>query len=139
MAGRAIHHRRAVTTIIQFLAGVGGLFLDIFFQKSTLDRKTTNATKAVAQTFSHMCCARSISARSSGIDELRADAVGARDPAGDHRHLLSPSRDRAHERRTAFRQWTCAIIFAISLLYLARAAWHSGTRCCTTESVMDPG
>ncbi len=37
------------TTIVQILAGVGGLFLDIFFQKSTLDRKTTNATKAVAQ------------------------------------------------------------------------------------------
>ena len=43
-----------LTTIIQFLAGVGGLFLDIFFQKSTLDRKTTNATKAITQTFSHV-------------------------------------------------------------------------------------
>jgi uncharacterized membrane protein YfcA len=43
-----------LTTIIQFLSGVGGLFLDIFFQKSRLDRKTTNATKAVAQTFSHV-------------------------------------------------------------------------------------
>src|SRR5215467_13086042 len=43
-----------VTTIIQFLAGVGGLFLDIFFQRSRLDRKTTNATKAVTQTFSHV-------------------------------------------------------------------------------------
>src|SRR5262245_30926179 len=43
-----------LTTIIQFLAGVGGLFLDIFFQKSNLDRKTTNATKAVTQTFSHV-------------------------------------------------------------------------------------
>ena len=42
------------TTIIQILAGVGGLFLDLFFQKSKLDRKTTNATKAVAQSFSHV-------------------------------------------------------------------------------------
>jgi uncharacterized protein len=42
------------TTVIQILAGVGGLFLDLFFQKSKLDRKTTNATKAVAQTFSHI-------------------------------------------------------------------------------------
>ncbi len=46
------------TTIIQFLAGVGGLFLDIFFQKSRLDRKTTNATKAITQTFSHVLRAR---------------------------------------------------------------------------------
>src|SRR5207237_7671203 len=27
-----------VTTVVQILSGVGGLFLDIFFQKSTLDR-----------------------------------------------------------------------------------------------------
>ena len=43
-----------LTTVIQFMAGVGGLFLDLFFQKSRLDRKTTNATKAVTQTFSHI-------------------------------------------------------------------------------------
>jgi uncharacterized membrane protein YfcA len=43
-----------LTTIVQFLAGVGGLFLDVFFQKSKLDRKTTNATKAITQTFSHV-------------------------------------------------------------------------------------
>src|SRR6185369_17217726 len=30
-----------LTTIVQFMAGIGGLFLDIFFQKSMLDRKTT--------------------------------------------------------------------------------------------------
>src|SRR5581483_3632075 len=43
-----------LTTIVQFMAGVGGLFLDIFFNKSRLDRKTTIATKAVTQTFSHL-------------------------------------------------------------------------------------
>src|ERR1700689_4516661 len=43
-----------LTTVIQVLAGVGGLFLDIFFQKSMLDRKTTNATKAVVQVLSHV-------------------------------------------------------------------------------------
>src|SRR5262245_58754431 len=42
------------TSVIQILAGVGGLFLDIFFQKSRLDRKTINATKAVTQSFSHV-------------------------------------------------------------------------------------
>src|SRR6266850_5923306 len=42
------------TTIVQFMAGVGGPFLDVFFQKSMLDRKTTLATKAVTQTFSHV-------------------------------------------------------------------------------------
>src|SRR5215813_6052035 len=42
------------TTIVQFMSGVGGPFLDVFFQKSQLDRKTTLATKAVTQTFSHV-------------------------------------------------------------------------------------
>src|SRR5437868_6889537 len=42
------------TTIVQFLAGVGGLFFDLFFQKSSLDRKATNATKAITQTYSHV-------------------------------------------------------------------------------------
>src|SRR5581483_805612 len=43
-----------LTTVIQVLAGVGELFLDIFFQKSMLDRKTTNATKATVQALSHI-------------------------------------------------------------------------------------
>jgi uncharacterized membrane protein YfcA len=43
-----------MTTVVQILSGVGGLFLDIFFQKSMLDRKTTNATKAVTQSYSHV-------------------------------------------------------------------------------------
>ena len=43
-----------LTTVIQVLAGVGELFLDIFFQKSLLDRKTTNATKATVQALSHI-------------------------------------------------------------------------------------
>src|SRR5262249_60512715 len=41
------------TTIIQILAGVGGVFLHIFFPKSMLERKTTHATQAVAHSFSH--------------------------------------------------------------------------------------
>src|ERR1051326_126350 len=42
------------TTVIQFMAGVGGLFLDIFFNKIRLDRKTTNATQAIPQTLTHL-------------------------------------------------------------------------------------
>jgi uncharacterized membrane protein YfcA len=42
------------TTIVLLIAGSGGLFLDVFFQKSKLDRKTTVATKAVAHTFGHV-------------------------------------------------------------------------------------
>jgi uncharacterized membrane protein YfcA len=110
-----------LTTIIQFLTGVGGLFLDIFFQKSSLDRKTTLATKAVAQTASHV---------------LRASYFVSFGPIGDEIGLwpllvaialaiagtaLAPF---VIERMSdhGFRQWTRVIIFAVSGVYLLRAA-----------------
>src|SRR5262249_42511323 len=38
------------TSGIELMAGNGGMFLDVFFQKSHLDRRTTVATKAICQT-----------------------------------------------------------------------------------------
>ena len=109
------------TTIIQILAGVGGLFLDIFFQKSTLDRKTTNATKAVAQSFSHIVRALYFGSI-SGIGDLPLWATGPAIVLAIAGTSLAPF---VIERMTdhGFRQWTRAIIFAISVVYLARAAW----------------
>jgi uncharacterized protein len=110
-----------VTTIIQILSGVGGLFLDIFFQKSTLDRKTTNATKAVAQTFSHVV--RGVYFGSlAGVSDLSTWAILPAILLAIAGTSLAPY---VIERMTdhGFRQWTRAIIFAISVVYLARAAW----------------
>src|ERR1700758_4780042 len=70
----------ALTTVVQVLSGIGGLFLDIFFQKSMLDRKTTNATKAVVQSLSHVIrAAYFISLSGSRLDVplvLCAPAIG---------------------------------------------------------------
>jgi uncharacterized protein len=109
------------TTVIQVLAGVGGLFLDIFFQKSKLDRKTTNATKAVAQTFSHVVRAVYFGSL-SGIGDLPAWETGAAVLLAIAGTSIAPM---VIERMTdhGFRQWTRAIIFAISVIYLARAVW----------------
>jgi uncharacterized protein len=109
------------TTIIQFLAGVGGLFLDIFFQKSRLDRRTTNATKAVTQTFSHV---------------LRAAYFGSLVGWGDVSFAMwGPAMVLAVagalaapyviERMTddSFRQWTRWIIYTIATIYLVRGGW----------------
>jgi len=110
-----------LTTIVQFLAGVGGVFLDLFFQKSMLDRKTTLATKAVVQTLSHV---------------LRAVYFLSLVPIGDAVTIgplllsvvlaiagmaLAPY---VIERMTdhGFRQWTRALIFGISAVYLVRAS-----------------
>ena len=110
-----------LTTIVQFLAGVGGLFLDIFFQKSTLDRKTTNATKAITQTFSHVL--RAIYFGSFGaVGELEVTIWGPAMVLAVVGASLAPM---VLERMTdhGFRQWTRAIIFAIAVVYLARAGW----------------
>jgi uncharacterized membrane protein YfcA len=109
------------TTIIQILAGVGGLFLDLFFQKSKLDRKTTNATKAVAQSFSHVVRALYFGSL-SGLGDLPLWTTGAAILLAIGGTSLAPF---VLERMTdhGFRQWTRAIIFAISAVYLVRAGW----------------
>jgi uncharacterized protein len=110
-----------VTTVVQILSGVGGLALDIFFQKSTLDRKTTNATKAVAQTFSHLVRAAYFGTL-SGVGDLPVWWTGPAILLAIAGTSLAPI---VIERMTdhGFRQWTRWIILAISTVYLARAAW----------------
>jgi len=107
-----------LTTIIQFMAGVGGLFLDLFFQKSSLDRKTTNATKAITQTFSHLLRALYFGSL-AGIGEVQvsmwAPAVGLALIGS----MLAPY---VLERMTdhGFRQWTRAIVYTLAVVYLIR-------------------
>jgi uncharacterized membrane protein YfcA len=108
-----------LTTIVQFLTGVGGLFLDIFFQKSLLDRKTTLATKAVAQTASHVLRASYFISFGSIGDEISLwnMLVAIVLAIGGTAFVIERMSD--HD----FRQWTRAIIFIISGIYIGRAAW----------------
>jgi uncharacterized membrane protein YfcA len=110
-----------LTAVIQILSGVGGLMLDIFFQKSMLDRKTTNATKAVSQTFSH--AVRWVYFGSlAGMGNLPLWIVPPAVALAAFGSWLAPY---VLERMTdhGFRQWTRVIIYAISIVYLMRAAW----------------
>ncbi len=106
------------TTVIQFMAGVGGLFMDIFFQKSRLDRKTTNATKAVAQSFSHLLRGLYFGSL-AGVGELSVTMWGPAVVIAIVGAMLAPF---VLERMTddGFRKWTRAIIFAIATVYLIR-------------------
>src|ERR1700682_3236899 len=104
-----------LTTIIQVLAGVGGVFLDVFFQKSTLDRKTTNATKAVVQSLSHVV-------RGVYFVSLAGRAhvpFWACPPAIVLAIAGTSLAPYVIERMTdhSFRQWSKLIIFAISIVY----------------------
>lgn len=110
------------TTIIQFISGVGGLFLDIFFQKSRLDRKTTLATKAVVQTASHVLrLAYFVSLTGFGT-VLAPLPVLAAIVLAIGGTMLAPY---VIERMTddGFRQWTRVVIYTICTVYLIRAAW----------------
>jgi uncharacterized membrane protein YfcA len=110
-----------LTTIVQFLAGVGGVFLDIFFQKSMLDRKTTLATKAVVQTASHVLRAAYFLSLGSIGDAIAVGPLLAAVVLAIAGTSLAPY---VIERMTdhGFRQWTRALIFTISTVYLFRAA-----------------
>ena len=107
-----------LTTVVQFMAGVGGLFLDIFFNRSMLDRKTTNATKAITQTFSHVLRAAYFGSF-SGVSELKFVYWGPGIALALVGAILAPF---VLERMTdhGFRQWTRAIIFTIAVIYLIR-------------------
>jgi uncharacterized membrane protein YfcA len=111
-----------LTTVVQFMAGVGGLFLDLFFQKSMLDRKTTLATKAVTQTASHVL--RAVYFFSLGS---MGDAIGIWPILGAIALAIFGTALAPYviERMSdhGFRQWTRAIILAISSVYLVRAVW----------------
>ncbi|NVO14288.1 MAG: sulfite exporter TauE/SafE family protein [Rhodoplanes sp.] len=108
-----------LTTVVQFLSGVGGLFLDMFFQKSMIDRKTTVATKAVTQTFSHMLRATYFA---SFAGAATIEPVWAIPPAlllsigGTSLAVLVLERMTDH----GFRRWTRIIIMAIGVVYLWR-------------------
>jgi uncharacterized membrane protein YfcA len=116
-----------LTTVIQVLAGVGGLFLDIFFQKSMLDRKTTNATKATVQSLSHIVRIAYFGTV-TGIANVPKWALAPGIALAIAATSLAPL---VIERMTdhGFRQWTRRIIFAVSIVYLFRGAmlwWHGG-------------
>jgi uncharacterized membrane protein YfcA len=110
------------TTAIQLMAGNGGLFLDVFFQKSKLDRKTTVATKAICGTVGNT--ARILYFGTfKGIDT--AFPLWAFVPAiglAIGGSMLAPL---LLNRMTddGFRHWTRKLILLVSSIYLIRAAW----------------
>jgi len=115
-----------LTTVVQFMSGVGGPFLDVFFQKSQLDRKTTLATKAVTQTFSHVLRGAYFGSFATVHPPeqpwLYAAAIAVA-IAGTSITPLIIERMTDH----GFRQWTRAIILTVSAIYLVRGAflfWH---------------
>jgi len=115
-----------LTTIVQLLTGVGGLFLDIFFQKSTLDRKATVGTKAMTQTFSHVVRIAYFGSL-AGLTEVVP--LWSYPPAILLAIAGTSLAPFVLERMTdvGFRRWTRVIVFTLAAVYLTRGAlliWH---------------
>jgi len=111
-----------LTTVVQLLVGVGGLFLDIFFQKSALDRKTTVATKAVTQTFGHLLRGLYFGSFLNFPEVLPVVAYGPSILLAILGASLAPL---VLERMTdaSFRIWTRRVVFAVATVYLLRGGW----------------
>lgn len=110
------------TTMVQIASGGGGPFLDIFYQKSALDRKTTVATKAITQTYAHI--ARIVYFGSLGglSDQLSVWPFAVAILLAIFGTSLAPF---VLHRMTddGFRSWTRAIILVVGVLSLARGMW----------------
>jgi len=110
------------TTIVLLIAGSGGIFLDVFFQKSKLDRKTTVATKAVAHTFGHVFRIGYFAPLGGASDALPPWAIAGAVVLAIASTTLAPlvlNRMTDH----GFRRWTRVLIIAVSTTYLVRAGW----------------
>ncbi|MFM1814205.1 MAG: hypothetical protein RLZ98_900 [Pseudomonadota bacterium] len=111
-----------VVSVLQVLAGGAGNVLDVFFQKSPLDRKKIVATKAATQPFAQALRAAyflsffdfQLPVPAWLIAAVCVIAMIGTTAAGG---VLNRMNDMQ------FRRWSQIIIYAISLVFLGRGIW----------------
>jgi uncharacterized membrane protein YfcA len=112
----------AAVMFVQLLAGVAGNVLDVFFQRSQLDRKTVVATKAASQVLAHLQRAAFFGAFAVGGDIfplwVYAGSIGIAMLGASLAAMVLNRITDAH-----FRSWSRAIILAVSVVYLAKGLW----------------
>ena len=108
---------------LQLLAGAAGHVLDLFFQKSLLDRRAVVATKAVCQTFGHVFRIAYFGSLATAWDAPLPmwQYVGAVGLALVGTTLAA--RVLSGMSNENFRRWSRWIIVGISVIYLIRGAW----------------
>jgi uncharacterized membrane protein YfcA len=113
----------AFIILLQLIAGAAGHILDLFFQKSQLDRKTIVATKAVTQVTGHLYRIAYFGSFAVALDEsvplwayvvATALAVLGTSMAA---FVLVRMTD------SSFRQWSRWVVIGVSISYLARGLW----------------
>jgi uncharacterized protein len=107
-----------VCTIMQLLAGVTGLLLDVFFVQCKMDRRQIVATKATTQTLGHIV-------KIIYFGELGAGMLGEITPALAAMCIVIAMIGATLSRRVlegisdaSFRQWTRGIVLMTGAVYL---------------------
>jgi len=112
-----------VIMVLQLLAGAAGHILDMFFQRSTIDRKGIVGTKAVCQTTAHLFRVLYFGSLATSLDDrvpLWAIAMGLA-LAFTGTSLAASVLERMTE--ADFRLWSRRIVHAVAITFLARGAW----------------
>ena len=121
----------ALCSAMQLLAGVSGPMLDLFFVRSTLDRRGVVATKAMSQTFGHLIKIFYF----GGISLLATSNTDGNIAAGLTLPLVvtcvilaltgTTLSKRVLERMSDanFRRWTQATVMTMGMIYLASGIW----------------
>jgi uncharacterized membrane protein YfcA len=109
--------------VLQLMAGAAGHILDVFFQKSHLDRKSIVATKAVTQVTGHVYRILYFGSFAAAYDDniplwTYAAAI-LLTIAGTSLAALVLGR----MTNEGFRSWSRRVTIAVSVTYLARALW----------------
>jgi uncharacterized membrane protein YfcA len=116
-----------LNTSLQFIAGVSGPLLDVFFIRSNMDRRTVVATKAACQTISHLAkliyFSRALGEEGSMEVMLVAVVVASA--------IMGTSLSKFVLERMSdnqFRRWTQTILLVIGVVYLTQGAYVLWTR-----------
>lgn len=113
----------AIIIVLQLLAGAAGHILDVFFQKSALDRKTIVATKVVTQVMGHVYRIAYFGSFPTAFDVTfawweYAAAVGlafaGTSVAAVVLHRMTDD---------GFRMWSRRVTVSVAVAYLARGLW----------------
>jgi uncharacterized protein len=113
----------AVIMVLQLLAGAAGHILDMFFQRSQIDRKGIVGTKAVCQTTAHLFRVLYFGSLAASLDgQLPVWAIGlglALAFTGTSMAAL------VLERMTDadFRMWSRRIVHAVAVTFLVHGFW----------------
>ncbi|MCW5746822.1 MAG: TSUP family transporter [Alphaproteobacteria bacterium] len=108
---------------LQLMAGAAGSVLDIFFQKSPLDRKAIVATKAFTQVVAHVCRIAYFGTFAIPAGDVLPwwTYVGAVTLALAGTTLAAGVLHRMTD--ASFRRWSRWLILTVSVVYLGRGVW----------------